>query len=274
MPGGPVAVQFEEQPLLPERDSREDGLQSGGRGAEPKKTPFPWRNLIVLMALNSICPLAFELIYPFVNAMIVEIGVTDDPERVGFYSGLIVGRLLTRTLRPTTKQDPECSWAAIKVMTGEMTDRSNQGTAFSIMNVSYRLGQIIGLPLGGLLAHPERRWKSFDTPFWREYPFLLPCLVGAVFAIISVGFGTVFIEETLPSKVRARRRAKRAYDSITTPTPSDLTAAPLISSDAEFGANARPGHKTPWRTIMTPSVLALVLNNACMCIASEMLFSV
>ncbi|KAG9087446.1 hypothetical protein FRC06_002536 [Ceratobasidium sp. 370] len=144
------------------------------------------------------------------------------------------------------------------------------------MNVSYRLGQIIGLPLGGLLAHPERRWKSFDTPFWREYPFLLPCLVGASFAIISVGFGIVFIEETLPSKVRARRKAKQAYDSITTPTPvSDPTTTPLlISSDAEFGTNAKPERKAPWREIMTPSVLALVLNNASMCIASEMLFSV
>ncbi|KAG8750874.1 hypothetical protein FRC12_012716, partial [Ceratobasidium sp. 428] len=243
MPGGPVAVQFEEQPLLPKHDSREDGLQPGAgaavSGAENKKTPFPWRNLMVLMALNSICPLAFELIYPFVNAMIVEIGVTDDPERVGFYSGLIesvfslmslitilpfsyisdhlgrkpvvlfgmgglavsivcfglskslVGMILSRCIGGALG----ASWAAIKVMTGEMTDRSNQGTAFSIMNVSYRLGQIVGLPLGGLLAHPERRWKSFDTPFWHEYPFLLPCLVGASFAIISVGFGIVFIEE-------------------------------------------------------------------------------
>ncbi|KAG9093402.1 hypothetical protein FS749_014431 [Ceratobasidium sp. UAMH 11750] len=324
MPGGPVAVQFEEQPLLPERDSREDGLQAGGGAAtpstEPKKTPFPWRNLIVLMALNSICPLAFELIYPFVNAMVVEIGVTDDPERVGFYSGLIesvfslmslltilpfgyisdhvgrkpvvlfgmgglavsivcfgmskslVGMILSRCIGGALG----ASWAAIKVMTGEMTDRSNQGTAFSIMNVSYRLGQIIGLPLGGLLAHPERRWKSFDTPFWHEYPFLLPCLVGASFAIISVGFGIVFVEETLPSKVRARRKAKRSYDSITTPTPpsTDPTTPLLVNGDTEFGANAKAGRKAPWREIMTPSVLALVFNNACMCIASEMLFSV
>ncbi|KAG9122868.1 hypothetical protein FRC07_000572 [Ceratobasidium sp. 392] len=343
MTAGPVAVQFEEQPLLPEHDSREDGLQSGGgaapaSGAEKKATPFPWRNLMVLMALNSICPLAFELIYPFVNAMIVEIGVTDDPERVGFYSGLIesvfslmslltilpfgyisdrvgrkpvvlfgepssvetaaternrstvgmgglaisivcfglskslVGMILSRCIGGALG----ASWAAIKVMTGEMTDRSNQGTAFSIMNVSYRLGQIVGLPLGGLLAHPERRWKSFDTPFWREYPFLLPCLVGASFAIISVGFGIVFIEETLPSKVRARRKAKQAsYDSITTPTPqSDPTTPLLINSDTEIGANARPARKAPWREIMTPSVLALLSNNACMCIASEMLFSV
>ncbi|QRV91521.1 major facilitator superfamily transporter [Ceratobasidium sp. AG-Ba] len=326
MPGGPVAVQLEEQPLLPEHDTREDGLQDGtatptGASKGDKKKPFPWRNLMVLMALNSICPLAFELIYPFVNAMIVEIGVTDDPERVGFYSGLIesvfslmslitilpfgyisdhvgrkpvvltgmgglavsivcfglskslVGMILSRCIGGALG----ASWAAIKVMTGELTDRSNQATAFSIMNVSYRLGQIIGLPLGGLLAHPERRWKVFDTPFWHEYPFLLPCLVGAAFAIISVGFGTVFIEETLPAKVRARRKARKAsYDSIPTPTAqADPSAAPLlISSDAEFGSQTQPAQRAPWRSIMTPPVLALLCNNACMCIASEMLFSV
>lgn len=80
-------------------------------------------------------------------------------------------------------------------MTGEMTDRSNQDTAFSMMNVSYRLGQIVGLPLGGLLAHPERRWTMFQTPFWNEYPFLLPCLVGAGFSLVSILFGMAFVEE-------------------------------------------------------------------------------
>jgi hypothetical protein len=54
---------------------------------------------------------------------------------------------------------------------------------------------LIGLPLGGLLAHPEQRFKLFHTAFWAEYPYLLPCLVGATFALFSVIPGIVFIEE-------------------------------------------------------------------------------
>lgn len=69
MPGGPVAVQLDEQPLLPEHDTREDGNEhTKPGGAAPARTPFPWQKVSVLMALNAICPLAFELIYPFINS--------------------------------------------------------------------------------------------------------------------------------------------------------------------------------------------------------------
>jgi hypothetical protein len=54
---------------------------------------------------------------------------------------------------------------------------------------------VTGLPLGGLLAHPEQRFRLFHAAFWAEYPYLLPCLVGAAFAMFSVIPGIVFIEE-------------------------------------------------------------------------------
>ncbi|KAB5591431.1 zinc induced facilitator 1 protein [Ceratobasidium theobromae] len=318
MPGGPVAAQLDEQPLIVEHDAREDvnepNFVGDASAAKGKRTPTPWRSLLVLTALNAVCPLAFELIYPFVNSMIVEIGVTKDPERVGFYSGLVesifslssllmilpfgyisdhIGRkpvvllglgglsvsivcfglsksLLGMIMSRCIGGALGASWAAIKVMTGEMTDRSNQDTAFSMMNVSYRLGQIVGLPLGGLLAHPERRWTMFQTPFWNEYPFLLPCLVGAGFSLVSILFGMAFVEETLPSKVKARRKSKQPTYGSTSPTTLE-SAAPLLN-DGELETN-KPVQKPTWRTVMTPSIVSLVLNNACMCIASEMLFS-
>lgn len=52
-------------------------------------TSLPWKPLIVLQMLTAVQPLAFELVFPFVNQMILEIGVVDDPTQVGFYSGLI-----------------------------------------------------------------------------------------------------------------------------------------------------------------------------------------
>ncbi|KLO06636.1 MFS general substrate transporter [Schizopora paradoxa] len=53
------------------------------------KTPLPWRQLLLVFGLRAVKPLMFELIFPFVNQMILEIGVVDDPEGVGFYSGLL-----------------------------------------------------------------------------------------------------------------------------------------------------------------------------------------
>jgi hypothetical protein len=61
---------------------------------------------------------------------------------------------------------------------------------------------LTGLPLGGLLAHPEQRSTLFNTAFWAEYPYLLPCLVGAAFALFSVVPGIMFIEEVRLERLR------------------------------------------------------------------------
>lgn len=47
--------------------------------------------------------------------------------------------------------------------------------------------------MGGLLSHPADKFDSFNTPFWREYPFSLPCFIAAAFAVfaVSVGFFTL-----------------------------------------------------------------------------------
>jgi hypothetical protein len=74
MPGGPVAAQLDEQPLFVEHDTREDGNGPDHAGDTPvakgERTPLPWKPLLVLTSLNAVCPLAFELIYPFVNSCV------------------------------------------------------------------------------------------------------------------------------------------------------------------------------------------------------------
>ena len=58
------------------------------------------------------------------------------------------------------------------------------------------MGQIIGQPLGGLLAHPEQRFPTlFDVPFWNTYPFALPCFIAATFALVTVFVGCFTIDE-------------------------------------------------------------------------------
>ncbi|CEL57803.1 Protein ZINC INDUCED FACILITATOR-LIKE 1 OS=Arabidopsis thaliana GN=ZIFL1 PE=2 SV=1 [Rhizoctonia solani AG-1 IB] len=290
-------------------------------------TPLPMGKFAILLMLNAVFPLSFEVIYPFVNAMIVEIGVTNDPERVGFYSGLVesifslmgfimilpcgylsdrFGRKpvillgfaglavsmtsfgLSKTLAGMIAS--RCiggglgaSWAAIKVMTGEMTDRSNQDLAFSLLQMTYRLGQIAGLPLGGLLAHPEQRFSWFRTAFWTEYPYLLPCLVGSAFAIFSVIPGFIFIEETLPSKRKQRKKLNKRTTSYGSTDSSVSSTSTLVDSQQPIyaheptdieGAEKITKPQPAWHSVMTPAVLSLLFNNALMCFASEMVFSI
>ncbi|WRT67192.1 uncharacterized protein IL334_004158 [Kwoniella shivajii] len=49
------------------------------------QTPLPFSQIAVLMGVR----LAEPIIFPFVNQMVEELGVTDNPDRVGFYSGLV-----------------------------------------------------------------------------------------------------------------------------------------------------------------------------------------
>ncbi|KAG9092306.1 hypothetical protein FRC06_000159, partial [Ceratobasidium sp. 370] len=249
------------------------------------RTPLPMAKFSILLMLNAITPLAFELIYPFVNAMIVDIGVTDNPERVGFYSGLVesvfsltgfIMILPCGYLSDTFGRKPiillgmgglavsmvsfglsksllgmiasRCiggalgaSWAAIKVMTGEMTDRSNQDLAFSSLQMTFRIGQIIVIP------------------------------------------GIIFIEETLASKRKRQKITKRApsYGSTDTTASSTSTLVELSDdasqlytqklTDVESTEN-KP--RATWCSVMTPPILALLLSNTLMCFVSETLFSV
>ncbi|GBE80717.1 predicted protein [Sparassis crispa] len=98
---------------------------------------------------------------------------------------------------------------AIHSVVGEITDASNQSTAFPLYDIVSALGFVIGPLIGGTFANPATlfpRW--FDSPFWRIYPYFLPCLVTASIAMLTLFIAVFVLEETLPSK----RRTKVTYD--------------------------------------------------------------
>ncbi len=53
-------------------------------------TPLPLRQLTILCMLRVLDPLAFSQIFPYINNFMEDLRLTDDPSRVGFYSGLVV----------------------------------------------------------------------------------------------------------------------------------------------------------------------------------------
>ncbi|KAG8720098.1 hypothetical protein FRC08_001199 [Ceratobasidium sp. 394] len=55
----------------------------------PAKPGFRWSIVLVLSALMVVVTAGSELTWPFINQLIVDIGVAPNPESVGFYSGLI-----------------------------------------------------------------------------------------------------------------------------------------------------------------------------------------
>jgi len=157
--------------------------------------------------------------------------------------------------------------SAMKIMVGELTDKSTQGTAFSWLTISYRAGQVFGLPLGGYLAHPERHFSIFNHPFWRQYPFALPCFVAAFAAAMSVLMGCFYLEETLRSKVKKPSHSRQ-------PSANDCN---FPGSTQEERPQAVLGtvntRKAPLKSVLSPPVISLLSSTTAMCLVSEMLFA-
>lgn len=66
--------------------------QLAGAGDAPLKpsiraspTPLPLLNVALVMSVAAMTPIVFELVFPFLNQMILEVGIVTDPEQVGFY---------------------------------------------------------------------------------------------------------------------------------------------------------------------------------------------
>jgi len=50
--------------------------------------------------------------------------------------------------------------------------------------------------LGGTLSRPHERFGGpFNTEFWKDFPYLLPCLVAASFSTVMLLLGVVFLVE-------------------------------------------------------------------------------
>ncbi|KAG9049172.1 hypothetical protein FS837_010991 [Tulasnella sp. UAMH 9824] len=70
---------IEQQPLL-------------GKGKE-QRTPLPVAQLSILCLVRLAEPITYTQIFPYVNAMIEELHVTDNPADIRFYSCLVLFRL-------------------------------------------------------------------------------------------------------------------------------------------------------------------------------------
>lgn len=52
-------------------------------------TPLPKAQLFLLFFIRMTDPVAFNCIFPFVQQMLLDIGAVEDPEKVGYYAGIV-----------------------------------------------------------------------------------------------------------------------------------------------------------------------------------------
>ncbi|KAF9513231.1 hypothetical protein BS47DRAFT_1279492, partial [Hydnum rufescens UP504] len=87
----------------------------------------------------------------------------------------------------------------IRSALGDLADSTNIVQAFQYIPFCWNIGQTIGSLIGGYLSNPSKRFpKTFgDSVFWRTYPYLLPCLVAALFPLCGLILSTLFLRETV-----------------------------------------------------------------------------
>lgn len=78
----------EQEPLLAQ--SSETNLQDDAPSVTPiRRTPLPMKQLLVLCVMRLTEPVSYTLIFPFINQMLEDMKVSEDPKQVGYYAGWI-----------------------------------------------------------------------------------------------------------------------------------------------------------------------------------------
>ncbi|GAA5892611.1 MFS transporter [Sporobolomyces salmoneus] len=158
------------------------------------------------------------------------------------FAALVISRCLGGALNGNV--------AVIKGTMGEITDESNQARAFSFLPLAWSLGSVIGPLLGGYLSHPAERFpRFFDYPFFVENPYVLPCLVGALFPFLGTLVGFFFLEETLkPSSalpIKPDRRSAKRHGRFVVATSTTVPAPPEQRRLLEEVEDPDSGYSTP-----------------------------
>ncbi|CAN0007258.1 unnamed protein product [Ectocarpus fasciculatus] len=153
------------------------------------------RKTVVIVGLSSImaCSVAFGLSSSFAMAVA---------------SRFVLG--LTNGIMP-----------AVRTLTREVCGPEHVVSGMSYIAGSKGVGLVMGTAIGGLLAQPALTYPTVfsATGVFARYPFLLPNLVGAGFALVMLALVVVFLPETrtfnkLHAQAIPRREASHASNTI------------------------------------------------------------
>ncbi|KAI9443946.1 MFS general substrate transporter [Lactarius indigo] len=156
------------------------------------------------------------------------------------FSALVFSRCLNGMLNGNT--------GVMKSMMAELTDETNMAHGFSLIIITWAVGSTIGPFIGGVLSRPQDRWPNlFSHPFWGEYPYFLPCLASATYALLSFTLAAIFLEETVKREPTVQ--------------PDSEVNSELLGEEEILDGYAEDTEKTlPLRALLTRSVVVSVAN--------------
>ncbi|KAN0136118.1 MFS general substrate transporter [Lactarius tabidus] len=142
----------------------------------------------------------------------------------------------------------------MKSMMIELTDETNMARGFSLIAVTWAVGGTLGPFIGGVLSRPQDRWPDlFSHPFWGKYPYFLPCLSSAAYALVSFSLAAIFLKETVNTCPIVKPN---------TEVNSDPSSDPPRAGDGEIldGPAKDTEKPLPLRALLTRPVVVSITN--------------
>ena len=92
--------------------------------------------------------------------------------------------------------------AVARAYIGDISEPSKVASRMGAIGAAFGLGFMIGPFIGGLLSNPATGIGGpFDTTFWINYPYLLPCLLSSLLSLISLVIAILKLPESVDLKL-------------------------------------------------------------------------
>ncbi len=93
--------------------------------------------------------------------------------------------------------------AVSRAYIGDVSEPEKLASRMGLLGAAFGLGFMIGPFVGGVLSNPaDVIGGIFDNDFWREYPYLLPCIFASLLSGISLILAIFKLPESLPKESR------------------------------------------------------------------------
>ena len=93
--------------------------------------------------------------------------------------------------------------AVARAYIGDISEPNMISRRMGMIGAAFGLGFMIGPFIGGILSDPAATLGGpFETLFWVEHPYLLPCIFSSILSLISLSLAITRLPESLPAESR------------------------------------------------------------------------